>query len=67
MILAAGDAALEFVHAKRIGLSETQCVTTAKKISAFIHAELSIEPDRVFIELIDLPRTRFAWYNKTFG
>ena len=56
-----------FIEVKSIGLPEVQCGAFATKISAFIHEELGIEPDRVFIDFTDLPRTRFAWNGKTFG
>ena len=34
---------------------------------AMLERALDIEPDRVFIDFTDLPRTRFAWNGKTFG
>jgi phenylpyruvate tautomerase len=67
MTFAGSDAPAAFVEVKSIGLQEAQCGTAAQKISAFIREELGIEPDRVYIELMDLPRPRFAWNGKTFG
>lgn len=67
MTFAGSDAPAAFIEVRSIGLSETQCSTFAETISAFIQTQLGIEPDRVFIEFTDLPRTRFAWNGKTFA
>jgi len=56
-----------FIEVKSIGLPEAQCNAFAASISRFIQSALGIEPDRVFIDFSDLPRTRFAWNGKTFG
>jgi phenylpyruvate tautomerase PptA (4-oxalocrotonate tautomerase family) len=66
MTFAGSDAPAAFIEVRSIGLAEGQCGTFAEKISAFIQAQLGIEPNRVFIEFTDLPRTRFAWNGKTF-
>jgi len=67
MSFAGSRAPAAFIEVKSIGLPEAQCGAFAEKISAFIHTELGIEPDRVFIDFVDLPRTRFAWNGKTFA
>lgn len=67
MTFAGSDEPAAFIEVKSIGLPEAQCSAFAEKISAFIHAELSIEPSRAFIDFTDLPRTRFAWNGKTFA
>ena len=66
MTFAGSDAPAAFIEVRSIGLSEAQCSAFAETISAFILTQLGIEPDRVFIEFTDLPRTRFAWNGKTF-
>ena len=67
MTFAGNDAPAAFVELKSVGLPEDQCSALAGKISGFVQTELAIEPNRVFIDLVDLPRTRFAWNGKTFG
>ena len=67
MTFAGSHAPAAFIEVKSIGLSEAKCDAFADKISAFIRAELGIEPDRTFIDFTDLPRTRFAWNGKTFA
>lgn len=67
MTFAGSDAPAAFVQVKSIGLPEDRCNAFAASISAFVQSALGIEPDRVFIDFIDLPRTRFAWNGKTFG
>ena len=67
MTFAGSHAPAAFIQVKSIGLPESQCGAFAEKISAFIHTELGIEPDRIFIDFTDLPRSRFAWNGKTFG
>lgn len=67
MTFAGSDGPAAFIQLKSIGLAESQCGPFAEAISRFVQANLGIEPDRVFIDLTELPRTRFAWNGKTFG
>ena len=67
MTFAGSDAPAAFVDVRSIGLPEERCSEFADAISRFIQAELDIDPGRVFIDLRDLPRTRFGWNGKTFG
>jgi phenylpyruvate tautomerase PptA (4-oxalocrotonate tautomerase family) len=67
MTFAGRAAPTAFVELKSLGLTEDQCNPFAEKISAFIQTELGIEPNRVFIDFAEAPRTRFAWNGKTFA
>lgn len=67
MTFAGNDAPTAVVELKSLGLTEDRCNPLAEKISAFIQAELGIKPNRVFIDFVDVPRTRFAWNGKTFA
>lgn len=67
MTFAGNDAPTAFVELKSLGLAEDQCNRLAEKISAFIQNELGIEPNRVFIDFAEVPRTRFAWNGNTFA
>lgn len=67
MTFAGSDAPTAFIEVRSIGLPEDRCSEFAEAISRFIQTELDIDPGRVFIDLRDLPRTRFAWNGKTFG
>jgi phenylpyruvate tautomerase PptA (4-oxalocrotonate tautomerase family) len=67
MTFAGSNAPTAFIEVRSIGLAEAQSGIFAEKISAFIQAQLGIQPDRVFIAFEDLPRTRFAWNGKTFA
>jgi hypothetical protein len=67
MTFAGSDAPAAFVDVRSIGLPEAHCSEFADAISRFIQTELDIDPGRVFIDMRDLPRTRFAWNGKTFG
>ena len=67
MTFAGSDAPTAIIDVRSIGLPEERCSAFAEAISSFIQTELGIDPGRVFIDLRDLPRTRFAWNGKTFG
>lgn len=67
MTFAGSQAPTAFIEVRSIGLPEEDCSAYADRISAFIHAETGIQPDRVFIDFTDLPRTRFAWNGRTFA
>ena len=56
-----------FASLKSIGLTEDQCPALAEAICEMIHDLLEVSPDRVFVELLDIDRPRFAWNSKTFA
>jgi phenylpyruvate tautomerase PptA (4-oxalocrotonate tautomerase family) len=56
-----------YVVLRSIGLPTERCNEFAAKISQFIEAGLQVPKDRVFIDLTDLHRDRFAWNGKTFA
>lgn len=60
------DAPAAAVSLFSIGLSESQCAPLSETICAFLEQELSIPPDRVYINFKDLQRSWFGWNMGTF-
>ncbi len=66
MSFAGSDLATAFVRLKSIGLSADQCPDLSEKICGFIHQELGIPIDRIFIDFKNLDGKMFGWNGKTF-
>ena len=60
-----GDPAA-FVELKSIGLRRDKCSGYSKEICDFLEAELTIPPDRTYIEFWDIDGTMFGWNRGTF-
>lgn len=57
-----------FVEVRSIGgLNKTVNNQLAQSITSCLKSHLSIEPERVYINFIDMPRTDWAWKGATFG
>lgn len=54
------------VECRGIGLQEAQCAPLSETICSFLEKELSIAPDRVYIEFSDMPRAWVGWNKGTF-
>ena len=67
MAFAGSDDPAAFVRLKSIGLETGACPELAAALSGFIHTELGIAPERVFLEFQNLERALFAWNGKTFA
>lgn len=67
MTFGGSDEPVAYVELKSIGLAQEKCNPAAEAISGFIQSALSIDPGRVFIDLVALDRARFAWNGKTFA
>ena len=55
-----------FVELKSIGLHRNKCSHYSKEICDFLEAELTIPPDRTYIEFRDMDGTMFGWNRGTF-
>ncbi|GAB4366336.1 MAG: phenylpyruvate tautomerase MIF-related protein [Methylohalobius crimeensis] len=55
-----------YVELKSIGLPENQTEPLSRFVCEFLQAQLNILPDRVYVELIDIPRKYWGWNNGTF-
>lgn len=49
-----------------IGLPQDRTVEFSERICAFLEAELSVPPDRIYIAFGDIERHLFGWNKKTF-
>lgn len=56
-----------FVEFKSVGLSADGCPGLSEAVCGFLAAELSIPPNRVYIEFADLDRAMFGFNSKTLG
>jgi len=68
MILLHGGAPTPAAHVelRSIGLQESQCASLSETVCTFLEKELSIAPDRVYIEFADMPRAWVGWNKGTF-
>jgi phenylpyruvate tautomerase PptA (4-oxalocrotonate tautomerase family) len=55
-----------FIRLKSIGLPTEKCAEFAQRVCQFVHAEIQVSPDRVFIDFCALERNMFGWNGKTF-
>ncbi|RTZ96443.1 MAG: hypothetical protein DSY90_10350 [Deltaproteobacteria bacterium] len=55
-----------FVRLKSIGLSGNRCAVFSEKICDFVHRELDVPSDRIFIDFEDIERSMFGWNGNTF-
>jgi phenylpyruvate tautomerase len=56
-----------FVELRALGLSDEAAKLVAPELTTVIGEALSISPDRIFINLLDVPRSRWGWNGATFG
>ena len=54
------------VQLHSIGLPKDRCTEYSEKICVFVQQELSVAPERIFIDFRDLERSMFGWNAKTF-
>ncbi len=55
-----------YVELKSIGLREGHCTELSGKICEFLERELSVAPERVYIEFTQLNGKMFGWNKQTF-
>jgi len=65
--LAGSDQPNAFVELRALDLAEAQAKPLSAAIAGLLQETLSISPDRVFINFIDMPRTMWGWNGTTFA
>lgn len=66
LTFAGADDPAAFVRLKSIGLARDRCTVFSEKICGFIHQELGVPINRIFIDFKDLEGSLFGWNGKTF-
>ncbi len=66
MLFAGTDAPLAYLELKSIGLPTTKTGAFSKALCVFIHQELGIDAERIYIEFADAERTFWGWNGGTF-
>lgn len=56
-----------FVELRALGLNDDAAKLMSTELTALIHDSLSISPERIFINLLDIPRERWGWNGSTFA
>ena len=65
MLFAGSSEPTAYLELKSIGLPESRTADLSKALCNLM-ADLNIEPNRVYIEFADAPRTMWGWDGKTF-
>ena len=66
MVFAGSDSPLAYLELKSIGLPETRTAELSRALSEFVHSELGITQERVYIEFADAPRKMWGWNGGVF-
>lgn len=66
LLFGGSDEPAAYVRFESIGLPQEQCPSYSADICAFLEAELSIDPGRVYIDFKSLDASMFGWSSKTF-
>jgi len=66
MLFAGSDAPLAFLELKSLGLTPEQTPALSARLCALMHAELGIDPARIYIEFAAPERAMFGWKGDTF-
>lgn len=56
-----------FVELRAIGLTEEKVKPVSAALSELVKNSLGISSNRIFLNLLDVPRTRWGWDGSTFG
>ena len=56
-----------FVELRALGLTEELAQQMSPVLTDVIHGSLSIPAERIFLNLLDVPRSRWGWNGSTFG
>lgn len=67
MLFAGKDVALAFLEFKSIGLTEKQAKSLSASISELLNTELSIAPDRIYIEFSNIPAAFWGYNGSTLA
>lgn len=66
LLFGGSDAPAAYVELKSIGLDISQTKSLSKTISELLRAELSIAPDRVYVEFTNIQGNCWGWNGGTF-
>ena len=66
MLFAGNDAPAAYVELKSIGLPSALLTSLSKSICRLLNEQLGIEPNRVYIEFIDIKGNYWGWNESTF-
>ena len=55
-----------FVELRSLGFGTTSLSAIANELTRVVAKRLGVEPKRVFLNFLDLPRTHWGWNGKTF-
>jgi len=66
MRFAGSDAPLAYLELKNIGLPESRTTELSRALCGMLTEEAGIDPERIYIEFKDAPRTMWGWNNGTF-
>ena len=66
MRLAGSDAPLALLELRSIGLAEDRCADLSSELCRWVEQRLGVSADRVYIDLTDVPRSRWGWDGGTF-
>jgi len=66
MLFSGNTAATAYSEVKSIGLPRGKCGEYAAAIGDFLETELSVAPERSYIEFTDIDGALFGWNRATF-
>lgn len=66
MLFAGQDTALAYLELKSIGLPESATSGLSAALCELVSDHLGVQPDRVYIEFNDVPRSMWGWNGGTF-
>jgi len=67
MLFGGSAESLAYLECKSIGLSSAQAKALASSIPKLLAANLSLSPDRIYIEFSNCPAEFWGWNGSTFG
>jgi len=66
MTFAGNAEPLAYLEMKSIGLPENKTAVFSESLCAFIHENMGISPDRIYLEFADARRNMWGWNGSTF-
>ncbi len=66
MMFAGSDKPCAYVEFKSIGLPDSQLKSVAEKVCSLLREELSIDPERIYLEMTSVDRKCWGWNGSTF-
>ena len=66
MVFAGSGDPAAYIELKSIDLPDTQTQHLSQMLCLLLHDELTISPERIYIEFTDIPRKFWGWNGSTF-